>query len=69
MWWQGRASAGWASLCSGSEAQALRGPNLTKDCETVPGRHLKKASQAEEAGDALGEQERKMIRNVMKLQS
>lgn len=40
-----------------------------KDCGTVPGRHLKKASQAEEAGDAFGEQQRKMIRKVMKLQN
>lgn len=55
--------------CAQSEVEALRGPSLMKDRGTVPERHLKKASQAEGAGDALEEQQRKMIRKAMKLQS
>lgn len=45
MWWKGRASAEWASLCSGSEAEALRGPSLTKDCGAPQKEHPRQKEQ------------------------
>lgn len=50
----GRASAEWASLCSGSEAEALRGPSLTKDWSCT---RKTFEERAEEAGDAFEEQQ------------
>lgn len=52
MWWQGRASAEWALLCSGSEAEALRLWNCTRKM------FEERASRAEEAGDASEENKR-----------